>query len=200
MKQKIIPPCKENLLGELIESEPVRGFLIRSEEVSNGVPVKYINIKNIESGRIQIDSDQMMIAQKDVEKAPRVKIGDVVVSVKGTSYKAAVVGEEHENSILSPNVIGLRLKSPDVDPEYIATYLNCPEGQVQLKKLARGVGLPSINFAALKSVSIPVVPVEVQQSLTKYLSLVRMYYDHLALERTIMEEIEEYVIYTSMRG
>lgn len=198
MEQENSKSCKANLLGELIESEPVRGVLIRSEEVTDGVPVKYINIKNIESGRIQTDSDQK-IPQKDFEKASRVRPGDVVVSVKGTFYKSAVVTKEHEGSILSPNVIGLRLNSPDIDPEYVATYLNCPEGQAQLKKLARGIGLPSINFTALKSVTIPVVSAEVQQSLTKYLSLVRRYYDHLTLERKIMEEIEEYVMYVSMR-
>lgn len=199
MRENNSAKSKEMLLGDIIETRSLRGVISRSEKSTDGIAKKYINIKNIESGRIRPDCEEIIFSQTELEKATPLKAGDIIVSAKGIVYKAAIVSSENEGCILSSNVIGFRLKTKEVLPEYIVTYLNCPEGQKQLVNQARGVGLPSINFAALKNVTIPVISLESQQLLSKYLSLVRSYYDHLDIERKIMEEIEEYVIYTSMR-
>jgi restriction endonuclease S subunit len=188
-------------LGHIIASS-IRGINIRSENVSDGIPVNYINIKEILPGRIipKTKEEYSLISREDFKKAGKLRKGDIVITSKGAQFKASVVDEKNEGGIISLNVIGIRLISDEISPEYIVAYLNCPEGQAAFRAIAKGAVMPSINLAGVKSIFIPVVSHEIQETLIKYLSLARRYVEAIEEEKTIFEEIQQSLLYSVMRG
>lgn len=188
------------LLDDIIDSS-IRGIHIRSEIISDGISVNYINIKDILPGIIisKKDREKSVVSRNEYDKAGKLKKGDIVITAKGAQFKAAVVDELNEGSLISLNVIGLRLISEELNPEFIVAYLNCPEGQAALHAVARGIEMPSINYNGIKSISIPTLAPEIQKTLVDYLSLTRKYIAIIDEEKKILEEIQQSLLFSIVR-
>ena len=87
--------------------------------------------------------------------------GDIVLSIKGTVGRAALVGDtaDKQQTVVSQSCVVLRL-NPDqraaVHPEVLLMYLRSPHGQAQLAGLQVGAGVQHISPGTLMSaVSVP---------------------------------------------
>lgn len=114
----------------------------------------------------------------------RLKPGDVLVTVAGSRFRAAVVTDAAADLIASNSLIALSLDRSRVLPEFAAWYLNSSRGQADIQRWASGAGMMSLNTASLLEVAIPLPTLEEQQRLVDLLRLVRSY-------RTILEEETE---------
>jgi hypothetical protein len=88
--------------------------------------------------------------------------GDLVVSIKGTVGKAALVGSIADSEPLVPSQSCLALRVPDgrlsgyFTPEYLLMYLRSQHGQAQLAGLQVGTGVQHVSPATLLGASVPV--------------------------------------------
>lgn len=94
-----------------------------------------------------------------------VKNNDVILTSRGR-FKAAVVNS-HEPMIASSSVFIIRVKIQEIDPRYLAIYLNSFQGQVQISKLISGSYIKSIPKFNLSNLNIPAPSVLEQKNIIK---------------------------------
>jgi len=113
-------------LGSLVA--PIRNGLDFREFGNEGLP--YIRVGDVREGRIEIDNAKRIpmqwteIRKKDI----RLKVGDVLLTRKGTYGNAALVRHGQEDSVISSEIMLLRLRNKRIRPEYLALYMNSPVG------------------------------------------------------------------------
>jgi len=141
----------------------------------DGVEVPLLKMKDIQDGSINTDS----IARVKVRETPlldksKIRIGDVIITTRGTNFRAIVADKSTEDFVISASLAILRrYQSSEVDPEIVAAYLNSTTGQRELWKWATGAGIMGLNIKRLKEVLIPILDHESQKNLSYYLSLAR---------------------------
>lgn len=117
-----------------------------------------------------------------------VQPGDIVVSIKGTVGRAAVMGDAATNrpTVVSQSCLALRLGAAhfakNLSPEFILMYLRSQHGQAQLEGLQVGAGVQHISPSTLlSSVFVPVPTAQVYRE-------VREDYDRICqLEQQVAE-------------
>lgn len=93
--------------------------------------------------------------------------GDIVLSIKGTVGRAALMGEAalQRPTVVSQSCLALRVTSDRVSSDYLLMYLRSPHGQAQLEGLQVGAGVKHISPSTLlNSLLIPVPAVEEQHA------------------------------------
>lgn len=99
----------------------------------------------------------------------RVVPGDVVVSVKGSAGRAAVI-PDHFRGNISRDLARIRFFREVVHAGFARHYFFSPSGQVRLGMAVVGTTRAEISIHALKRLSIPVPPRVEQQAIAKMLS------------------------------
>lgn len=99
-----------------------------------------------------------------------VQSGDVVISIKGSVGRVALMGAAAQNrpTVVSQSCLALRLNPKQGDknlsPEVLVMYLRSPHGQAQLAGLQVGTGVQHISPATLMgAVSVPLLSTQTYQ-------------------------------------
>lgn len=113
--------------------------------------------------------------------AERLQPNDVVVTTRGDSMRAALVGDDVGSAILAAPLLRLRVKTESVLPGYLAWYLNHPRTRAALAKSAEGSNVKMIVRSALASLEVDVPPLERQRAIVELARLA-------AQERRLQDE------------
>lgn len=81
--------------------------------------------------------------------------GDVLVSIRGTYGRVALVPDALEGANITQDTARLAFIGP-IDPRFAATYLRSPQAQNYLKQVARGVAVKGVNIGDLRSMPFPI--------------------------------------------
>jgi restriction endonuclease S subunit len=158
----------------------------------------FVNIKDIQNGEIVSDNvDCVSVKITKQTENYRLAEGDVIISVKGPNFKAAVVRREHEGYIFSANLIALTLDA-QVRPEIVAAYLNSTFGQRDLRAMSSGSAMAGLNSKTLLEVTVPVPPGEKQAAIVGYLELIRERRSLVEKEQMIFEKITDMMFREAM--
>ena len=163
------------LMERLDESfSVVRGLSAHYQKEGN-VDVSFLNIKNIQGGSIDMDSvERVKVRKTPLLDKSRIVPGDIIITTRGTNFRAIVADKSLEDFVISVNLVLLRPSgSCTVEPEIVAAYLNSATGQRELTKWATGTTIKGLNIKLLKEIPIPVLDPEYQKNLGNYLSLAR---------------------------
>ncbi|WP_048198403.1 restriction endonuclease subunit S [Methanocella arvoryzae] len=156
--------------------------------------VPMVNIKDLQDGNIITRSvDKVKIKDTKLLAKNILSKDDIVVSIKGQNYKAAVAGSEHEGYAISSNLIAFTLNDR-ILPEIVEAYLNSPYGQRELRARASGSTMPGLNTRTLLEVAVPVPPPDKQASIAGYLRLARERRKLLDREQMILEQLKNTII------
>jgi len=180
------------MLGPSKENQPRRGLSAYQIEWVSGLDDRadLVRIEDIAIdpiGRIQkkkrIDAGPLESEDIDIQSV-LVRAGDLVLTTQGPPFKCAVADEGNEGLMISENIIAVTLL-PGCSAEYVASYLNSPLGQNELKKYASGsTHVVRISPKALLDIEI-CLPREGMGS--EVFQLFRTYYEY---ERLLSEERE----------
>ena len=156
--------------------------------------VKIINTKDLENGKINSDSVNSVSVKKTplLEKS-RIEAGDLIVTTKGTNFKAAVADQSVANSVISANLIAIKL-SNEVQPEIVAAYLNSSRGQRDLQALSSGSSIQGLNANSLLEIQVPIPPLPEQKWMVNYLSLATEYNSLLKRELELRDKLADTII------
>lgn len=179
-------------LGEILTNAK-RG-LSSSYQEDGDTNVRLIKAKDInENGTIIVPSvDETKVKKTASLKNATVSAGDVIITLKGSSFKAATVEEDAEGFVISANLISMTCK-PHVVPEFLTLYLNSQSGQNQLKKSAGGSVIMSLNMEFLKALTIPVPPFDKQKQIVACVRQVQEYADLLEKEKDLLGKISDHL-------
>ncbi|MGA8944189.1 MAG: restriction endonuclease subunit S [Thermoactinomyces sp.] len=157
-------------LGELF-----RGKSITKQQIKEG-SVHVLNISNIADGEIEWTG--LDTIDEPVRKVRRyeLKVGDVVITCRGTVIKVGIVRELPFYTIASANLIVIRLATPQIESEYVKIFLESPTGLQAVGSFQRGSRVMNIHPDDLGGLKIPVPALKKQhQLINKYRQEQKLY-------------------------
>ena len=172
---------KKALLKDV--AEVFRGKAI-TEKTEKG-NVKVVNISNMtETG---IDYGGLDLINEEERKVARyfLEDGDVLVTTKGFSIKAAVFESQNIKCIPSSNLCVIRPNQKQLNGTYLKLFLDSEVGVKLLKSLQRGTSIVNINYQDICELEIPV------PSLDEQLDIVNEYNSGLKLYKETILAAED---------
>jgi hypothetical protein len=115
--------------------------------------------------------------------------GDVLFQSRGSRHPVALV----DVPIRGIAALGLHVLKSDrrrLRPEFLVWYLNHPNGQAEIKDVAKGSYVPFVSKAALEDLRIPIPPIQTQNKIVEIASL-RQREQQLALQ---LEHLRQQVV------
>jgi len=170
-------------LGDIVQD--VRYGITRTvNKKEQGVPVLRVtdinNNGSINSNRI-LNAD---LTEEEIEKY-RLKPGDILIARSGaTAGKCGIYDGTPEIAAFASYIIKITLDKSIVLPKFLHTFLNLGEGKRELLSGKGGSAQPNINSKSIKSIIIPLPPLDLQQEFAEIVS-------KLEAKRKKMEEAEE---------
>ena len=148
-----------------------RGAMISRKELdtmttTKETGIKYLKIQDIESSSINKDLPNL----KNVDEKYYnyfLEEGNLVIS-KSSPYKIARVETPKNTKVLATgNLYYIQIDEKKVNPIFIEMYLKSDEGQAQLERLSTGSVIKTISIKNLKTILIPNLSREEQDTLVK---------------------------------
>ena len=140
------------------------GHLFRSKPdyvESGGYPV--IQMKDISPGE-PIDWGRLVRARlADVKRGCLVRRGDVLLKSKGASHLATTADDSSEDTVVSSQIIIIRVSAENVLPEYVGWYLNQGPAQRYMATRSVGTNIRHLNMKHLRNLPILVPEMGIQQ-------------------------------------
>jgi len=196
MKNNISNPMS---LGTITTS--VKRGLSSSYLKDGDTEVRVVKAKDInESGFLNIENvDTHEVKSTAALKKAQLEKNDVLITLKGSSFKVALVPEQAQDFVVSANIIALTI-GDQIRPEIVAWYLTSPMGVHQLQKCAAGTALMSLNTTQLLEIEIPIPSLEKQEIITSYLRDLAEYHDIIEHEKDIISKISTSILDNLVRG
>ncbi len=126
--------------------------------VKTGLPQKEgiyaIEVKDIQNGKIDIDSVKKTTPEIESEyKRSRLKTGDIVIAIRGTIGRVAIVPESLNGANITRDVARIRVEDNDIR-DYIYYYLTSKVAEDHLRDNNIGQAVKGINIKDLKKLPI----------------------------------------------
>jgi len=93
---------------------------------------------------------------------------DILISMKGTVGKIAIIGKLQKPMIASPNIQIIRIDNQSIiEPKVLYMFLKSNIGQSLLKQLSTGTVMPQITTKDIKELDIPILNRDKQEEVIK---------------------------------
>jgi len=129
--------------------------------------VRVIRLQNIGSGAF-LDHDRAFVTAEHAESLTRhsARLGDVVVAALGDGARPA--GRACQVPDIGPALVKadcfrVRTESSPVDPSFLVWFLNSPRTQATIAGQMRGATRPRVTLAMLRTMTIPLPPLDEQR-------------------------------------
>jgi type I restriction enzyme S subunit len=150
-------------LREATDSARPICYGILKPKTTGELEVPYVEVRSIKNGRVDVNSlHRTTRALHEEFKRSELQAGDVVLAIRGSFDRAAVVPSELEGANVSRDVARIA-PLPILDAKYLAHYLSGPAAFRYFAGAARGVAVRGVNIADLRTMPIPVPPLEEQR-------------------------------------
>lgn len=145
-----------------VKCGPFGSALKKNEYVEEGIAVW--NMDNITKNGAFIDEPNLYITHIKYEQlsAYGVENEDIIISRAGTVGKMCVVDSKHQPSIISTNLIRLRLDREQLLPLYFVSLISFFGARVARLKTGNDNSFTHMNTGVLDSICFPYPPVELQ--------------------------------------
>ena len=152
-------------LGDIAEVFSGTHISKNSEEESKAKEIPLLRSRNLKDGHIAPETVETVNVKSPRQVASyRVQVNDVLIVTRGR-IDHALVPETLAGSIISSDLTGIRVDQEVVLPSLVNAYLATNEGQGKLRSLSKGSNISYLSISDLKSVEIPIPPIEVQKHL-----------------------------------
>ncbi len=159
---------------------PFGTMLKKSEHQANGIPV--LGIENIGEGTFQMPNKIFITSEKAVElRNFRVQENDIIISRSGTVGEICLLPKKMENSIISTNLIRVRLNQDIINPKFFVYLFQGGKVRQQVFELCKGSSRAFLNQTILNSLDFPYCSLNEQQ----------LVIDELESKLTVCDKIEE---------
>lgn len=176
-------------LGNIISHGPQNGLYKPAEFYGSGT--KIIRIESFGFGKFQKDLKRIRLTNQELS-AYSLGVGDLVLNrVNSIDFvgKCILIQKLSEPIVFESNMMRFTLDEKQADPRFIVAYLNSNSALQYLRtKAKRAVHQASVNQGDVKSIPIPLPPLQEQKRVGDILALVD---SKLELERNEKAKLEE---------
>lgn len=129
-------------------------MLKKHEHQKDGIPV--LGIENIGEGIFQLPNKIFVTSEKAKELKNFVVIeNDIIISRSGTVGEICLLPQKMENSIISTNLIRVRLNQKIINPKYFVYLFQGGKVRQVVFDLCKGSSRAFLNQTILKSLDFP---------------------------------------------
>jgi type I restriction enzyme S subunit len=131
--------------------------------------VRVIRLQNIGSGAF-LDNDRAFVTAEHAESLTRhsARLGDVVVAALGDGARPAGRAcqvPEIGPALVKADCFRVRTDDSSIDPGFLVWFLNSPRTQATIAGQMRGATRPRVTLAMLRTMTIPLPPLDEQRSI-----------------------------------
>jgi len=155
-------------------------------DLKNGVEIRnyvengyrYLRVSDLSKNGIVNHNPRFVEAEKIPDRL-KLDYDCILISRSGSLGLVNIVTDETIDSILSSHIFKVKLNTKLISPVYLEAYLRSSLGQKQFFRQNNGGVIPEINQAALKSIKIPLPPIEKQTEIADHIQRLRQRAKHL---------------------
>lgn len=157
-------------LGELIEVQ--NGYAFKSSDYSdNGYFL--MRITNVQKGYISNNNPKYVpIAKKSKLTQFILDEGDILMSLTGNVGRVGVINKNHLPAVLNQRVARLKIKSKEIDKNYLFWFLNNDKTRLKIESAGYGVAQINVSSKQIELIEIPLPPLLEQQRIATILEKV----------------------------
>ena len=146
-----------------------------------------------QDGRLADESGYKRVDAQGLATAAFLEPGDVLlVSRSGPAggFRAAVVqGRSGSLRLATSAITIIRSISPEVDPGYLAAFLNSGPGQTALQRIASGSSIRSLHLKELSEIPIPTPSPHVQEITTIVVRNILLQKDLIKRKNRLLDDL-----------
>lgn len=159
---------------------------------------RIVNISDLSEGVV----DHTTIKEMDVRTTKkteenRIKAGDVLVTLRGTDLRAALVDDKSSGAVISSNIVALRFKET-ILPEIVVAWFNSLHGQQALNARSGGSTIQGMKISEMMEIRIPVPPLEIQREIVDFYETIQEHRRILKREEELLESVEQLYLKTKL--
>ncbi len=144
------------------------GILMPGPELKEGVP--YVRVADFPKDRIRLETVRNTSPEIDAKFArSRLSTGDILLSIRGTVGRLAVVPPELEGANITQDTARLSIH-PSVSSEFVLFMLRSPDTLLRMQSAVKGVAVRGINIGDVRPLQIPLPPLPEQHEIVRRLS------------------------------
>lgn len=173
--RKILSKCKNIIRFDSIIDVITKGETPSGEEnnyISDGIP--FLRVQNISIEGIK--KDLMFISREVHNKMKRSKLfgGEILFTMAGSVGVVTLFPDNFGESNINQAIAKITLKKNiSVNKIYMIEILNSGICQQQIKKFLTVSAQPNINFEQIKSIEMPLPPLEIQEKIVNHVQAIR---------------------------
>ena len=179
---------------------PFGGALKKEEYTETGFPVW--NMDNISKKGELIPDINLWITPEKYKKLASYSVmnGDIIISRAGTVGKMCVVYSNFEKSIISTNLIRLRLNSKLLLPLYFISLMNYCKGRMGRLQTGSDGAFTHMNTGILNDLKFPYPPIELQQEFVEKITLIEQQKELAKQELRESEDLFNCLLQKAFKG
>ncbi|GIW69341.1 MAG: hypothetical protein KatS3mg101_0088 [Patescibacteria group bacterium] len=163
----------------------------------NGIP--FLRVQNITEKGILLDDVKYIkksVHEKELKRS-QLKANDLVFTITGRIGSVAVVPSNFIGNI-NQHSVRIQLKNEvdkrEIDPTYIATFLNSSFGKLLTNRGITGGTRPALDYEYIKSIPIPIPSTEIQNTITNEFNKRTSSFEKMRAEASkVLEEAKKQV-------
>ena len=134
---------------------------------------KIVSLKSFTEDAIYDDAfADEFISSEQINEEYKVSLGDVLLRLREPNF-AVYIDKEYSDLVYTSLMVRIRIKSDKFDPHFVAHYLNSSAVKRALAPDVSGTTIAMIGVASINNLKIPLVNLQTQDKIVKYLNLAR---------------------------
>ena len=158
-------------------SEIKTGLVLNRKKADKNIDEKFcykvVSLKSFAENAIYDNSfADEFISNEQINEEYKVSLGDVLLRLREPNF-AVYIDKEYDDLIYSSLMVRIRVKSDKFDPHFVAHYLNSSAVKRALAPDVSGTAIAMISVSSINNLKIPLVNLQTQNKIVKYLNLAR---------------------------
>ena len=134
---------------------------------------KIVSLKSFTEDAIYDDAfADEFISSEQINEDYKVSRGDILMRLREPNF-AVYIDKEYRDLVYTSLMVRIRVSSDKFDPHFVAHYLNSSAVKRAIAPDISGTAIAMISVASINNIKIPLVNLQTQNKIVKYLNLVR---------------------------
>ena len=158
-------------------SEIKTGLVLNRKKADKNIDEKFrykvVSLKSFAENTIYDNSfADEFISNEQISEEYKVSHGDVLLRLREPNF-AVYIDKEYSDLVYTSLIVRIRVSSDKFDPHFVAHYLNSSTVKRALAPDISGTTIAMIGVASINNLKIPLVNLQTQNKIVKYLNLAR---------------------------